>query len=410
MQAHADPQALLEPEALEHPHPFFRSLRERAPLHAVGESRVHLVTRWSTIEEVLGREADFSANLTGVLMRNPSGQVVAFELPSTGATNVIATADEPDHGVDRSVLQPSLGASRMAPLEPALRSWTDAALEGFLAAGGGNFAREVAEIVPANAILHLLGLPDEDLERVRPWAMMGGDMLAGALDEARMTMLRDQTAQMAEYLSAHLLGSLDTIESDRKGPLARALVRGIEAGQLDLPRAVGIAIVLFGAGGESTASLIGSAARLLSLNPDLADRLRADPLRIPRFIEETVRLESPFKGHYRAVRRPCTLAGQALGPGDRLFLLWISANRDPEIFEGPDDLDLERRYPKQHMGFGRGAHFCIGAHLARLEARVVLEELLSRTKHLEPIPEEPPRHVPSLFVRRLESLPLAVGR
>jgi cytochrome P450 len=119
-----------------------------------------------------------------------------------------------------------------------------------------------------------------------------------------------------------------------------------------------------------------------------------------------VRLESPFRGHYRVVRRATSLGGVALEPGDRLFLLWASANRDEARFPHPDEIDLARRHPRDHLGFGRGIHFCVGAPLARREARVVLEELLGRTRELALDPERPARRVSSLFVRRYAELPL----
>ncbi|HEM45407.1 MAG TPA: cytochrome P450, partial [Alphaproteobacteria bacterium] len=296
-----------------------------------------------------------------------------------------------------------------ARLEAKLRSWSREAIDAFVEPGGGDFVRTVAEPIPARSVLDLLGLPQTDLERVRPWTMMGGDMLAGDLDEVHMKRLGVETQRMSEYLMDHLGATLTTPAAERRGPLAVALARGVEEGRIELPVAVGIAIVLFGAGGESTASLLGSAVRLLAEDPALLEGLRSRPDRIPRFVEEVVRLEPPFKGHYRAVRRACRLAGRELAPGDRLFLAWASANRDADVFERPDELDLERRHPKQHMGFGRGAHFCIGAPLARLEARVVLEELVRRVRRIEPASEAPARHVPSLFVRRLERLELAIA-
>ena len=173
--------------------------------------------------------------------------------------------------------------------------------------------------------------------------------------------------------------------------------------------AVGIAIVMFGAGGESTAALIGSAARLLAQDPALADELRAHPEQISRYVEEVVRLEPPFKFHYRAVRRACELGGAELAPGDRLMLLWASANRDPAHFADPDALRLDRRHSKQHLGFGRGAHFCIGAPLARLEARVMMEELLAGTRQIALRAGDPPVHAHTIFVRRLERLVLDVA-
>jgi cytochrome P450 len=182
----------------------------------------------------------------------------------------------------------------------------------------------------------------------------------------------------------------------------------VNAGAIDTEYAIGIAIVMFGAGGESTAALIGSSMRLLAENPAVADACRSDAALIPRLIEEVVRLEPPFKFHYRAVRRACELGGYALEPGDRLMLLWASANRDPARFEAPDELRLDRRHPKDHISFGRGRHFCIGAPLARLEARVIFEELLAGTRRIALRADAPPEYTRSIFVRRLESLPVEV--
>ena len=166
---------------------------------------------------------------------------------------------------------------------------------------------------------------------------------------------------------------------------------------------------MFGAGGESTSALIGSAMRLLAEHPEMAEQLRAEPENISRFVEETVRLEPPFKFHYRAVRRKCELGGYELKPGDRIMLLWSAANRDPELFPDPNTIRLDRQYPKNHLGFGRGAHFCIGAPLARLEARTVIEYTLRNTKSIRSIPGEPAVHAASVFIRRLKKLPLSTG-
>jgi len=404
----AQPDELLEPAVLEDPHPFFARLRQHHPISRVEDTGVHLVATWALVEEALGRERDFSANLTGVLVRGDDGRPAALELPDTGATRVIATADEPDHAVHRALAQPRLASRQIAAMETAVRAWTGEALAPWLASGGGDFV-PIAEIVPARAVAHLLGLPDRDSGRFRTWAMMGGDMLAGDVSGARLAEFGAETGKMAEYLGRHLGDAGAAPRTGPEAPLLHALARGVAAGAVPRESAVGIAIVMFGAGGESTAALIGSALRLLAQSPALADRLRSAPELIPRFVEETVRLEPPFKFHYRAVRRRCELGGASLEPGDRLMLLWAAANRDPAVFDAPDAMQLDRRHPKHHMGFGRGAHFCIGAPLARLEARVVVEEMLARTGNIALRPDAPPEHARSLFVRRLERLPLAVS-
>ena len=403
------PHPLLSRETIENPHPYFAKLRREAPISEVADSRVFLVATWPLIEEALEREADFSANLTGVLIEDEEKRPHAFDLPSTGATDVIATADEPAHAVHRALVQPRLSASVVASMERPIREWTSTALEPLCRQGGGEFMRPVAEWVPALAVARLLGLPKTDAPLLRPWAMMGGDMLAGTIDGEGMGRLATQVGAMVAYLREHLAAAPPAPERDApNAPMLSTLARGVELGKVNTEEAIGIAVVMFGAGGESTAALIGNAARLLAETPDLADRLRREPDLIPRYVEEVVRLEPPFKGHYRAVRRACTLGGVSLGPGDRLFLLWASANRDESVISAPDDLDLERRYPKQHLGFGRGAHFCIGAPVARLETRIVLEELLARTNSISLRADDPPRYANSLFVRRQERLPLSL--
>ncbi len=396
---------LFAPETIASPHALFARLRGDRPLSRVADTGVHLVATWDLIDEALQRESDFSANLTGVLVRGEDGQPGVFELPATDASQVIATADEPDHAVHRRLAQPRLAASRIAALEEPIRAWTKQAVEPWLAAGGGDCV-PIAEVVPARVVAALLGLPDGDVSRHRHWAMMGGDMLAGDVTPQRLGEFAQETARMVEYLARHLEKARVAPRSGPDAPLLHALARGVDGGAIGAGAAIGIAIVMFGAGGESTAGLIGSVLRRLAEEPALAEQLRRDPELVPRFVEEVARLDPPFTFHYRAVRRDCELAGVELTKGDRLMLLWASANRDAAHVEDPDALRLDRRHPKDHMSFGRGSHFCIGAPLARLEARVVCEEVLARTSELSLLEHDPPVPAHSIFVHRLERLPV----
>jgi cytochrome P450 len=400
--------ALLGADAIADPHPLYAQLRAGEPLVRIGESGVHVVASWALIDEVLGREADFSANLTGVLFQGEGGVPTVFPFPVDGASHVIATADEPDHAIHRALVRPRLAARHIEALEPELVVWARTALEPLRNRGGGDFS-PIAKTVPARAVARVLGLPEADIDSFRRWSMMGGDILAGAIDSERLVALAQETGRMAEYLSQHLEEALGRTRSDPEAPLLHVLARGLRAGRIRREQAIGIAIILFGAGGESTAALLGSAVRVLAEQPALADQLREAPGLIPRFVEEIVRLEPPFKFHYRAVRRPCVLGGCELRQGDRLMLVWASANRDAEVFDRPDELRLDRRHPKQHMGFGRGAHFCVGAPLARLEARVMIESLLAVTSQLALSRDTPPSYAKSIFVRRLERLVIEVA-
>jgi cytochrome P450 len=393
-------------EAIEDPQRLYGRLRAEHPIARVGDTGVHLVATWDLIDEALQREADFSANLTGVLVRGEDGRPDIFPLPDSGANHVIATADDPAHRVHRALVQPRLSPERIAALETQLRSWVEEALVPFVDAGGGDFV-PLSELIPARALAHVLGLPDGDVSRHRAWSMMGGGILAGGVSGKQLIALATETGQLAEYLAAHLAEVDPAVAGDAEVPLLAALAGGVQRGEIELVQAIGIGIVMFGAGGESTAALIGSATRRLAEDEDVAEELRRAPHLVPRFVEEVARLEPPFKFHYRLVRRACELGGVRLVPGDRLMLLWGSANRDPARFDDPDSLRLDRRHPKQHLSFGRGGHFCVGAPLARLEARVVLEVLLSLTRRValrSTGSTSEVVHARSIFVRRLEHL------
>ena len=398
----------LSPALLENPYPRFAWLRRHAPVHEVGASRVFLVASWALVEEALA-SPDFSANLTGVLVRGDAGEPEPFAFGGVGDANaVLATADPPPHDVHRRIVQPVLAAGRVAELEAFARALVVRRLAPFLAAGGGEFTRAVGNPVPSEMISRLLGFPEADLPDVMEWAMQGGAILAGTIGRSELSALMQETGRLVAYLSEHVAAARGDAALRSEAPALGALLAAVEQGALSEGQAIGIIVVLVGAAGESTASLVGSAVRLLAERPELQARLRRDPAQLAAFIEEAVRLESPFRGHYRVVVRAARLGGVSLEPGDRLLLLWASANRDEARFERPDELDLGRRHPREHLGFGRGIHFCVGASLARLEARVILEELLARTRSIALDPALPPAHVPSLFVRRLAHLDLCL--
>jgi cytochrome P450 len=146
--------------------------------------------------------------------------------------------------------------------------------------------------------------------------------------------------------------------------------------------------------------------RILAEDQNLQDQLRANPEQIPAFVEEALRLESPFRFHMRSTPRDTTLGGVDIAAESTLLLLWGAANRDPAEFDHPDQIDLGRPTPRHHVGFGRGMHHCVGAPLARMEARVVLSALLERTGRIALDPGRAPTWVDSLMVRRHARLPV----
>ena len=395
------------PSTVEDPYPLYARMRALGPVCELQGTRAFYVAQHAAIEEAVRRPDDFSSRLSGVLVCDGDGQVRSFEFGvGDTASDVIATADAPGHAVQRRLLMPPLKASRVAAMEPAIRDFAHERVRRFVGAGGGDWCAVVGETLPAFVVMNLLGLDEDALDAVRRWAMMGGDLLGGWVDEAQMAGLLQEIAAMTTFLGAHFARTLAVDASARGGSLTDTLAGGVEAGLITQEQAVGILVILFGAAGESTAGLLGNAVRLLVTTPGLQQQLRQAPHLLDAFIEEAVRLETPFKFHYRLVTRATELCGTPLREGDRLLLGWGSANRDALVHEAPDTLRLDRGKAQRHLGFGHGIHFCIGAPIARMEVRVALEELLAQTRDIALDATRPAAHAPSILVRRLKHLHL----
>jgi cytochrome P450 len=390
---------------IDDPYPFYEKLRESAPVWQVPGTRTFFVAPWALVTEAVARTDDFSSNLTAVLMADADGGPTEFDMTPLGAAiNVLATGDEPEHGPQRKLVAPHFTAGRLAELETGLGAVMDARWAEVLAGPGGRveWMSAVGDRLPMTLVARVVGLPDADVEWIIPLAYESTDLLGGLLSLADMGPLAEAAAALNEYL----LERFELALADPHDDLLGAYTAPVIAGTMTAADVVGALVILVGAGGESTAGLIGNAARILAEDPGVQDRLRRDPSLVPRFLEEVVRLESPFKGHYRHVRRDTELGGVPLVAGDHLLLLWAAANRDPEEFEDPDTLRLDRRFSTHHVAFGRGLHFCLGAPLARLEARCAIEALVTRTKSFRLDASAPPKWQPSVFVRRHAELHL----
>ena len=401
----------LDPGVIEDPYQFFGDLVQHAPVYQVPGTDVYLISSHKLVDEALRNNNDFSANLTGVLVTNADGSPELFDFTQfSGAVNAIANADEPFHGVHRKLLMPQLNARKVEAMADDLRNWSAERIQQLVDNGQGDWMDKVANRVPVMAMIRLVGLPLEDLDQLMQWAFAGGEILAGTTTLDEMIELSVHTAAMSTYLVKHFNQALDTLGTESPKDVIGELVVGVRQGLISEKDAISIIVVLVGAAGESTSSLTGNAIRILAENSELQQNLRKQPEKIDNFIEEVVRLETPFKGHYRVVKNETRLGDTNLPAGAWVILMWAAANRDPLVFENPDTINIDRSRPRDHLGFGWGMHFCIGARLARIEARVMVEELLSRTEKFCVDPVVKPKHISSIFVRRLEHLQLNITR
>lgn len=397
---------LFDPAVLDDPAPLYRALRTHAPVYRVPGTDFFLVASWAAVAEAAARTTDFSSHLTGVLVANPGAAPVTFDLDAAGeAVQVLATADGGTHAAHRGLVGPAL-AKRVRALGPVVtaladRLWTEALDDDRI-----DWATGMADRLPLAVIAELVGFPARDVPRLLTWAYDSTEMLGGVVGEGRMAALVTSAAELAHY--AYLALQEATARGAQPHTLLAVLVAAVADGRIDEQQAVLILVQLIGAGGESTAGLIAAAARILATDHALQATLRARPDLVPAFLDEALRLESPFRGHHRHVVADTRLGGVDLPAGSHLLLLWGAANRDPARYPDPDTVDLTRPRGRSHTAFGAGAHFCIGSTLARLEATAAITLLLERTAHICLRADAPPRWVPSLFVRRHASLPLLV--
>jgi cytochrome P450 family 144 len=393
---------LFEDEFIQDPYPLYRRMLEAGPIHRVGDSGFHAVCGWDVVNEAVARPADFSSNLTATMTFHPPATVGTFALDGLGTpTQALATADDPTHAVHRKSLLPQLAAKRIRAFEPFIAETFDDLWEAGRHERRIEWMGSLANRLPMMIVGRIIGVPDEDIARIERWGYAATQMLEGLVSEEQLDASRVSTMELAGYVAEQLVRAAADPQDDLMGDLSGA----IASGEIDHVAAMVMMITLFSAGGESTASLIGSAAWILATRPDVQRQVRDHPELLGAFLEEVLRFEPPFRGHYRHVLRNTTLGGFDLPEGSRLLLLWGAANRDPSHFVEPDDFRLDRGVTgKGHVTFGKGAHFCVGAALARLEAKIVIGSLLDRTAAFEA--RGTGQWLRSLLVRRLDSLEL----
>jgi cytochrome P450 len=329
----------------------------------------------------------------------------AEEEAAAGA--VLAAADPPDHTRQRKVISRHLSTTAMQAMESEFRELVDSVLDAALPEGRIEWMSQLAEPLPMVMVARILGLSDEQAPRLKEQGYASVEAIGGFVSEKRLAELGRPMMDVGPVVEAYL----ETRASGRRDPdtLIGVCAQAVDDGELTDEEAFAMFFLLVSAGGESTTSLTGTGVRILAERADLQDRLRREPELIAAFVEEACRIDPPFRGHYRHVLSDAEVGGVAVPAGSTVVLVWPAANRDPEAFATPDEIDLERPNPRQHVGFGWGIHLCVGAPLARIEAKVAFEQLLARTVSFAVDPADVPlRHHRSLMIRRLVELPLIV--
>jgi len=399
-----DPTLLFQQDFLDDPAPLYAHLRAHAPVWELPGTGTFLVSTAALVAEAAGRPEDFSNNLLGLLYTGDDGLPTVFDMTHLGsAIHVLSTSDPPVHTQHRKLLQPLLSPGAIAAMTGFVTAAIDRLVGSYVAGGGGNFATAVAEPLPVEVIAELVGIPATDVPMLLPLVLESNDLLAGVVDAAAMAAASEASMQVVSYLDGLVRNWPVTAEGTT---VCDTLARAAAAGEITIEDGLGMLVQLLGAGTDTTTSLIGRTVLQLARDPALQAQVRANLDLVPALLEETLRYDGPFRFHYRAVLHDTALGGVPIPAGSRVLLIWGAANLDEDYFAHADEFDITRAALRSHYAFGRGIHFCIGAPLARVEARIAVEQLLRSTRSFTLDPAGTPSFRRSIFVRRLGNVPL----
>ena len=372
------------------PYPHYRSWRRDSPIFWDEKGGFWVVTRHADIV-AMSRDPQRFSSTKGVLPADLERGVAEH--------SSIIFMDPPRHRDLRKLVQPGLTMRQISHLEPWIRQLARELLDDMQTGGPVEFGEALAIPLPIWVIARLLGIPQEDHEKFRRWSDAAIDAATKVTPENASLV-----GEMLEYLTAF-------IERRRSQPgddlISVLLAAEIDGERLHDQELLMFCLTLLVAGNETTRNLLSGGALVLSTHPDERRALAADPSGIPIAIEEMLRWESPIVAFMRTASRDLELRGQKIREGEPLLMVYAAANRDEEVFGEDSERFTPTRHPNPHLAFGIGEHFCLGANLARLEARICFEELLARHRDFELCGE--PQRLQSTLVRGLTALPLSFG-
>lgn len=357
-------------EEISQTYSWFADMRSRQPVFYNEELQIWQVFRYEDVITVL---TDYNRFSSRPIMRFNGGFL----------RETLVSKDPPEHRKLRNLVNQAFTPRAVAHLSDRITQITQELLDRVRAEGKMDVVSDIAFPLPAKVIAEMLGVPDEDWDIFQRWARVdGSDPTVMRRDPARIQRMQQD---MFSYFSGLLQDRRRSPREDLITALCNAEVDGERLSEHEL---VSFCMLLLFAGQETTKNLIANAILCFTDHPDTMDRLIHEPALMPSAIEEVLRYLSPVWFLFRSTRTDVELGGQHI-PANQPVLAWIaSANHDPDQFREPERLDIERE-PNRHVAFGHGVHFCVGAPLSRLEARIALPMMLDQLKGLQRVKDFP---------------------
>lgn len=371
------PFPFFAPEMQQDPYSRYAQARAEEPIFFSEELGMWVASRHADVIAILRDPEAFSSRLTTQPLKPPPPEVVAIMRQGFPRTGSIIHLDPPEHTVIRRKINAAFTAERIAAKEEWIRALAHELVDRFVAEGRTNLVKTFNSPLPVSVIADILGVARADAGEFARWADDAARLLMStSLPTEEWVNVAQSVVRMQHYLA-------DLLRSRKNAPADDLLTTLVETatdaqGELDMARAVSYATAFVFAGHKTTTDLIGNALRLLFSHPDKLEGLVRDPALAATIVEETLRRDCPVPGTVRVATGDVKLGAVTIPKDAKIFALLGSANHDESIFESPETFDLERPNGSEHVAFGRGAHFCLGAPLARLQGRIALCVLAQR--------------------------------
>jgi cytochrome P450 len=394
----------LAPDTVEEPHALYELLREESPVHWDPNLEVFLVSRYDDVRSVLLDAETFSSAVGAMTVPPPleAIQIIAAGLPPA---NTLITADPPEHGKYRQLVARAFTPRRVAKLHDFLYSVANELIDGFIGDGQVELVTQFAAPFPLTVIADQLGVPKDRINDFKKWSDAYMEFIGGLASKERSIQCAEEIIECQEYFTARLEEYRDDPQDDMLGVLLTAKLAGERP--LNAAEMASILSQFMLAGNETSTAAITATWRYLIEQPDVMDAVRRDRSLIPGVLEEVIRLESPVQNIFRVTTREVELAGVKIPVHTKVGVMFGSANRDPRAFPEPERIDPLRENVREHLAFGQGNHYCIGAGLARAEGCAAIDILLDRCKDVRFAPGKNDfRHNAIYIARALRELHL----
>ncbi|HEV7735236.1 MAG TPA: cytochrome P450 [Candidatus Binatia bacterium] len=380
------------------PYAGFRRLRTEDPVHwhdMPGDTGFWAITRYKDIFAVSLDQKTFSSQKGGVILRTWKDE--EFEAQK----NMLINLDPPEHTKYRRLVSMGFASKIIRHLEPHVREITNDIIDQVADAGECDFVSAISSELPLRVIVELMGVPLEDRHKVLDWS----NKMIGFDDPEYQTQPENQVGAIAAaelFMYANALAE-ERLREPREDVISVLMRAEVDGSSLSMAEFNAFFLLLNVAGNETTRNLVSGGMLALMENPAERDRLLTDPTLIDSAVEEMLRWVTPVNLFRRTATRNVELGGKQIREGDKLVLFYASANRDESMFEDPERFDVGRT-PNEHLAFGIGPHFCLGANLARLEIKVMFQELLRRLPDLELA--GPVERLRSNFINGIKRMPV----